>query len=64
MKAINIIIDESRMEKGIPEVLFVEIETDDGRSIRIGERFKYAGLTKIRITEEDFFNLDRPRGDG
>ncbi len=54
MKAINIIFDESRQKDGTaPEVLFVEIETDDGCSINIGERIKYRGYTKLRITNTD-----------
>lgn len=48
MGAINIVLQE----KG-PQVEFVEIETDDGVSIRIGERIPYGEFTKIRITAED-----------
>ena len=47
--SINIIIDEGRP----PSVDFVEIETDDGRSINIGERISDGNYTKIRITIED-----------
>ncbi|GAG90806.1 unnamed protein product [marine sediment metagenome] len=39
--AINIIIDESDP----PHPQFIEIETDDGRSISIGEWIEYQGLT-------------------
>ena len=55
MKAINIILDESGVS---PDVLFVEIETDEGRSIRIGERIKYGKFAKIRITSEDIEKAD------
>ena len=50
--AINIVLDES----GIPNVYFVEIELDDGRTIDIGERIPYDGLTKLRITAEDILS--------
>ena len=54
MKAINIILDERRQTDGIaPEVLFVEIETDSGCSVGIGERIEYGDYTKIRITSAD-----------
>lgn len=49
--AINIIIDEKRPMQ--PGAEFVEIETDGGKSIRIGERIPYGNFTKIRITIED-----------
>ena len=55
MKAINIILDESGVS---PDVLFVEIETDEGRSICIGERIKYGKFAKIRITSEDIEEAD------
>ena len=48
-QAINIILDD----KNPPDVLFVEIETDDGRSIKIGETLDYCDFKKIRITPED-----------
>ena len=51
-KAINIILDESQPQSP----LFVEIETDEGTSIRIGERIEYDGLTRLRITQEDIHN--------
>ena len=51
--AINIIIDKSDP----PHSQFVKIETDDGRSILIGERIEYQGLTKIRITADDIKNI-------
>ena len=48
--AINIIIDESKGN----EAIFVEIDTDSGKSIRIGERTEITGnLTSIRIRAED-----------
>jgi hypothetical protein len=50
-EAINIIIDEKRRHP--PETIFVEIENDDGESIRIGERISDGRLTKIRITQKD-----------
>ena len=50
--AINIVLDES----GTPNVYFVEIELDDGRTIDIGERIPYDGLIKLRITAEDILN--------
>lgn len=53
--AINIIIDESNP----PYPRFVEIETDDGRGISIGERIKDQGYTKIRITLDDIKNLPK-----
>ncbi len=55
MKAINIILDESKQESGeSPDVLFVEIETDEGCSIGIGERIiRDDGLVSIRITAID-----------
>ncbi len=52
--AINIIIDDDNPH----HTLFVEIEDDDGKSIRIGERVKYASYTKIRITKEDIEKLN------
>jgi len=51
--AINIILDESETT---PDVSFVEIELDDGRSIGIGKRIKYGNYTKIRITANDILN--------
>lgn len=56
--AINIIL----FEKEHPNVTFVEIETDDGKSIAIGERVSfgkvytessYGDYVKIRITSDD-----------
>ena len=47
--AINIIL----FEKEHPDVVFVEIETDDGKSIAIGERISYGDCVKIRITSGD-----------
>ena len=47
--AINIILEE----RNSPYVDFVEIETDDGKSINIGERLPYGNFTKIRITVKD-----------
>lgn len=45
--AINIILDESDSQNPI----FVEIETDKGRSISIGKRITLdGGLTRLRIT--------------
>ncbi len=45
--AINIILDESAPQSPV----FVEIEDDKGRSIRIGTRMDIAGgLTRLRIT--------------
>ena len=49
--AINIIIDEKRPMQ--PGAEFVEIETDGGKSILIGERIPSGNFTKIRITIED-----------
>lgn len=49
--AINIIIDKKRPMQSGSE--FVEIETDGGKSIRIGERMSDGNFTKIRITIED-----------
>ena len=47
--AINIIL----FEEEHPNVTFVEIETDDGKSIAIGERISYGDYVKIRITSDD-----------
>lgn len=52
-QAINIILDD----KNPPDVLFVEIETDDGASIKIGEMLDYGDFRKIRITPEDIENV-------
>ena len=50
MGAINIVLDEKDPQSPI----FVEIEDDTGKSIRVGERFdRDDGLTNIRITVED-----------
>ena len=55
--AINIILDESNQADGkSPNVFFVEIELDDGRSISVGERIGYDGLTRLRITANDILN--------
>ena len=48
-QAINIILDK----KNPADVIFVEIETDDGKSIKVGRRLEYLDLVKIRITPED-----------
>ncbi len=54
MKAINIILDENDPQS----VIFIEIETDDGRSIDLGERIKYEnGLTRLRITADDIAKM-------
>lgn len=48
--AINIILDENDCMSPI----FVEIETDAGKSICIGERIERPdGLTSLRITAKD-----------
>lgn len=53
--AINIIIDASDSQNPI----FVEIETDDGRSINIGTRIVLDdGLTRIRITVPEIIEID------
>ncbi len=49
--AINIILDEGSHHK--PQVLFIEIELDNGEGVRIGEHSDYQGLTKLRITAAD-----------
>lgn len=51
MKAINIILAEC--DNGPGTIDFVEIETDDGKSIRIGEYIKGDPYDKIRITLAD-----------
>jgi len=52
--AINIIIDDSDPQSP----LFVEIETDDGKSIGIGTRSTLEnGLTRLRITIPDIAGL-------
>lgn len=58
--AINIILDENFHHK--PQVLFVEIELDDGSNIRIGERSDYNGLTKLRITAADIMRAQPDSG--
>jgi hypothetical protein len=51
--AINIIIDDTDAQNQI----FVEIENDNGESIRIGSDSKTeCGLTKIRISVSDIVN--------
>ena len=50
--AINIVL----FEKG-PKAEFVEIETDDGASVSIGERIEQDGYAKIRITPDDITAL-------
>ena len=52
--AINIIIDEKKPM--VPGADFIEIETDDGKSICIGKRIPDGNYTKIRITVEDIKN--------
>jgi len=53
--AINIIIDDS--DDGTPTQVFVEIENDDGESIRIGEELTTdEGYRKIRISTSDIIN--------
>ena len=50
VRAINIILNETDRHNPI----FVEIETEHGKSIRVGDRSNGDdGLTKIRITMED-----------
>ena len=49
LKAINIILDETEPQSP----LFVEIETDDGKGIGIGERIAHDGLIRLRITADD-----------
>ena len=53
--AINIIL----FEKEHPNVEFVEIETDDGKSIAIGKRIAYGNYVKIRITPDDIKDVCR-----
>ena len=48
-KAINIILDESEPQSP----LFIEVETDDGVSMGIGERIDYDGFVRLRITPDD-----------
>lgn len=54
-KAINIIISEY---ENPPSVDFIDIETDDGKSIKIGEQLEYGDYTKIRITAEDILKCE------
>lgn len=49
--AINIILNMADEKNPV----FVEIENDDGKSIRIGERSTHGNLTKIRITTADIY---------
>lgn len=53
--AINIILDEGSP----PDVFFIEIELDNGRSINIGKRSKYGNFTKLRITTGDIENANK-----
>jgi len=51
--AINIIIDDSNPQNPV----FIEIETDEGKSICIGEELKDEnGYRKLRITTSDIIN--------
>jgi hypothetical protein len=52
MKAINVILDYSDG----PNRVFVEIESDEGRSLRIGTLSRVDDLVSIRITPEDIIN--------
>ena len=55
MKSINIILDESDPQNPI----FVEIETDTGKSINIGTRSTLDdGLTRLRITASEIIEKD------
>jgi hypothetical protein len=57
MTAINIVFDGPPSHDGAK---FVEVETDDGRSIRIGQWEPYPhheGMWRLRITADDFVNL-------
>lgn len=55
--AINIILDEGIEHK--PQVLFVEIELDNGRGIGIGTRSMLPnGLTRLRITALDIMQAE------
>ncbi len=54
--AINIIIDDSDS----PNSVFVEIENDQGQSIRIGEELRTEeGYRKIRISTADVIGNDK-----
>lgn len=53
--AINIVLDETDPQSPI----FVEIETDGGKSICIGERTERDGLTYLRITAADIISHNR-----
>ena len=53
-EAINIVLDDNEP----PNVFFVEIELDDGRSVNIGERMESDGLTRLRITAGDIINAN------
>ena len=54
MNAINIVLARNEYS---PDLTFVEIETDRGESVRIGELISDAEFVKIRITEEDIENV-------
>ena len=49
MKAINLILNESHP----PNVYFLEIEDDNGRSVNIGERIQKGNFIRLRITTAD-----------
>ena len=53
-EGINIVLDENEP----PNVLFVEIELDDGRSINIGERIDCDGLIRLPITAGDIISAN------
>ncbi len=50
MKAINIILDCRDAQNPI----FVEIETDEGKSVDVGNSIQVGHMRKIRITPETF----------
>lgn len=54
MKAINIVFARNKRS---PDLTFVEIENDEGKSIRIGELVSEAKYVTIRITSEDLEEL-------
>ncbi len=51
--AINIVL--SQIDEG-PQMMFVEIETDGGKAITIGELRNEGEYSYLRITSEDILN--------
>jgi len=55
MSAINIRFARNEYS---PDLTFIEIENDNGKSIRIGQLISFSDEVVIRITEEDMEELE------